>query len=229
MHIMHQYAILALLGLLVAPARVQLPDTPDPARWESEIRAFEAADAVDPPPRNGIVFTGSSSIRLWTALTDDFAPLPVINRGFGGSVLAEVTALLDRTTLPHRPQLVVVYCGGNDINDGHSADQVLHDFQRLVEVLHTALPTTRIAYLSIAPNPARWSQVETVKAANRAIQEFVSTDSRLAFIDVFPRMLGPDGQPRPDIFLDDGLHMNRKGYEIWIEVIRPYLKLVANE
>ncbi len=214
--------VLAVGLLQLVPASAQ--EGPNPARWEQDIRAFEAADLSDPPVRGGIVFTGSSSIRMWTTLKEDFAGLPVVNRGFGGSMLPEVTAFVDRTVIPHQPQLVVVYCGGNDINSGRSADQVLRDFQALVSAIHRALPTTRIAYISIAPNPARWAQIETVKAANRAIQEFVSTDSRLDFIDVFPHMLGPDGLPKPDIFLDDRLHMNRKGYEIWTEVVRPHLR-----
>ena len=135
---------------------------------------------------------------------------------------AEVTAFLERIVIPHKPALVVIYGGGNDINAGRSAEQVTADFKALVAVLHDALPLTRIDYISIAPNPARWSQVETVKRANRQIADYVATDSRLAFIDVFPRMLGPDGMPKPDIFRDDQLHMNAAGYAIWTEVIRPY-------
>jgi lysophospholipase L1-like esterase len=214
-----------LVALLLVPLRVPAQDAPDPSKWEADIRAFEAVDLSDPPVRGGIIFTGSSSIRLWTTLKEDFPGLPVVNRGFGGSMLPEVTAFVDRIIIPHQPMLVVVYCGGNDINAGRSADQVMRDFQALVKAIHGALPTTRIAYISIAPNPARWAQVETVKAANKAIQQFVATDSTLDFIDVFPHMLGSDGLPKPDIFQDDRLHMNRKGYEIWTEVVRPHLRL----
>jgi lysophospholipase L1-like esterase len=217
--------LVVLAGLLTAPCLVLAQDGPNPARWEAEIRAFEAADASDPPPYGGIIFTGSSSIRLWTTLREDFPGLPVLNRGFGGSMLPEVTYFLERTVLPHRPALVVVYCGGNDIHAGRSAPQVFADFQALVAALHTATPTTRIAYISIAPNPARWAEVDTVRAANRAIQAYVETDPRLAYIDVFSRMLGPDGRPKPDIYVEDGLHMNQAGYAIWTEVVRPYLEL----
>jgi lysophospholipase L1-like esterase len=215
----------AAFALLAIPAQTQSQDGPNPSRWEAEIRAFEAADASDPPARGGIIFTGSSGIRLWTTLKEDFAGLPVENRGFGGSMLPEVTAFLDRIVIPQKPALVVIYCGGNDINAGRSAEQVTSDFKALVAALHDALPLTRIAYISIAPNPARWAQVDTVRRANRQIAEYIESDSRLAFIDVFPRMLGPDGKPRPDIFREDGLHMNAAGYAIWTEVIRPYLVL----
>lgn len=217
--------VVAVFALLLRPQWARSQDVPDPSRWESEIHAFETADLSDPPPRGGIIFTGSSSIRLWTTLKDDFAGLPVVNRGFGGSMLPEVTAFLNRIVIPHKPALVVVYCGGNDINAGRSAEQVTTDFKALVAVLHDALPLTRIDYISIAPNPARWSQVETVKRANRQIADFIATDSRTAFIDVFPHMLGPDGKPKPDIFVEDQLHMNAAGYAIWAEVVRPYLAL----
>jgi lysophospholipase L1-like esterase len=218
-------AAVALFTLVALPAHVRSQGGPDASRWESEIHAFETADLSDPPPRGGIIFTGSSSIRLWTTLKEDFPGLPVVNRGFGGSMLPEVTAFLDRIVIPHKPALVVIYCGGNDINEGRSAEQVTADFKALVTVMHDALPLTRIDYISVAPNPARWSQVETVKRANRQIAEYVATDSRLAFIDVFPRMLGPDGMPKPDIFREDRLHMNAAGYAIWTEVIGPYLAL----
>jgi len=221
-----------LVALLLAPAQAPAPrpasaapEGPDPSRFEADIHAFEVEDMADPPPKGGIIFTGSSSIRMWTSLKEDFAGLPVLNRGFGGSMIPEVTAFLDRIIVPHKPRLVVLYCGGNDINAGRSAEQVTADFKALVAVLHDALPLTRIDYISIAPNPARWSQVETVKRANRQIADYIATDSRLAFIDVFPRMLGPDGMPKPDIFRDDKLHMNAAGYAIWTEVIRPYLAL----
>ena len=215
--------VVALLALVALPVRARSQGGPNPSQWESEIHAFEVADLSEPPPRGGIIFTGSSSIRLWTTLKDDFAGLPVVNRGFGGSMLPEVTAFLDRIVVPHKPALVVIYCGGNDINAGRSAEQVTSDFKALVAALHDALPLTRIDYISIAPNPARWSQVETVKRANRQIADYIATDSRLAFIDVFPRMLGPDGKPKPEIFRDDQLHMNAAGYAIWTDVIRPYL------
>jgi lysophospholipase L1-like esterase len=222
---MRKHLALALLALVLAPSRAPAQAGPDPARWEAEIHAFEAEDLGNPPGRGGIIFTGSSSIRLWTTLREDFPGLPVLNRGFGGSMLPEVTAFLERIIVPHHPALVVLYCGANDIDAGRSAGQVLRDFQALVAALHAASPTTRIAFISIAPNPARWSEVTTVRAANRAVQEFVETDSRLAFIDVFTHMLAPDGLPKPDIYAEDRLHMNEHGYAIWTEVIRPFLEL----
>jgi lysophospholipase L1-like esterase len=207
-----------------ASAAYGQPLAASPARWEADIAAFEAQDRESPPPTGGIVFTGSSSIRMWTTLAEDFPDLPVINRGFGGSQVPEVTAFVARVVTKHRPRQVVIYCGGNDINAGRSAADVLADTRTLVRAIHAELPDTRIAYISVAPNPARWSEIETVRAANRAIADWMATDPRLTFIDVFTHMLGADGLPKPDIFVDDRLHMNAKGYAIWREVVRPFLK-----
>jgi len=222
---MSRYVAVALALLLaVPPAPAQTGTPADPARWEQDIRAFETADAAAPSPKGGIVFIGSSSIRMWTSLATDFPGMPVINRGFGGSQLPEVTAYVSRIVTPYQPRQVIVYCGGNDINAGRSADDVLADVQVLVRAIHAADPTARIAYISIAPNPARWSQIETVKTTNRIVREWIATDSRLAFIDVYSAMLGPDGQPKPDIFVADRLHMNAKGYAIWRAIIGPHLR-----
>lgn len=205
---------LALLFVSAPRAQAQPSTSADPAQWEQAIRAFEIADATARPPKGGIVFIGSSSIRLWTSLATDFPGMPVLNRGFGGSQLREVTTYVGRIVTPHQPRQVIVYCGGNDINAGRSVSDVLSDFRALVQSIHRGNPAARIAYISIAPNPARWAQIATVKAANQAIKEWIATDPRLTFIDVYPAMLGPDGQPRPGIFVADRLHMNAKGYAI---------------
>lgn len=193
------------------------------AKWEKEIAAFEAADSAKAPEKGGIVFVGSSSIRLWKTLSSDFAGLPVLNRGFGGSQLGDSVHFADRIIIPYEPRMVVVYAGGNDINAGKSAEDVFNSFKALAAKIREKLPQTRIAYISIAPNPKRWSQVETVKAANKLIADFIAMQERMDFINVFPHMLGSDGQPKPDIFVEDRLHMNAEGYKIWTEIVRPYL------
>jgi lysophospholipase L1-like esterase len=150
--------------------------------------------------------------------------MPVINRGFGGSQLRDVTAYVGRVVTPYKPRQVIVYCGGNDIATGRSAADVLADYQALVSAIHADTPGARVAYISIAPNPARWSQIATVQAANAAIRMWTTTDPRLGYIDVYAAMLGPDGQPKPDIFVEDRLHMNPKGYAIWRAVVGPHLR-----
>jgi lysophospholipase L1-like esterase len=224
-------AVLAAAFVAVWPAVIaaQAVQAPEPAaagaeRFEDEIRAMEAADATSPPPKGGIVFIGSSSIRLWKTLADDFPGLPVVNRGFGGSQIREATHWAPRILVPLAPRLVVLYSGGNDLNAGRTPAEVESDFREFVARVHATLPKTRIAYISIAGNPARWAQVERVKDANARIQALTKTDPHLVFIDVFPHMLGPDGLPIPDIFVDDRLHMNDKGYAIWKKVVAPYLR-----
>ena len=216
------FAVLAWLALGAAAALAQ----PATNQFEGEIRAFEAADKTNPPPKQAVLFIGSSSIRLWKTLTRDFPEYPVINRGFGGSQIADAIHYASRIVTPYDPRLIVFYAGGNDINAGKSAETVFADFQRFVQIVHQQSPRARVTYISIAPNPARWSQVDRVREANRLIEQFTRTDSRLSFINVFPRMLGPDGQPRPEIFVEDKLHMNAEGYKLWTEMVRQHLREV---
>ena len=188
-------------------------------RWQAAMDAFARSDATNPPAPGGIVFVGSSSIVRWKTLAQDFPEQRVLNRGFGGSEMFDSVNYLDRAVLPHQPRLIVIYAGGNDINAGKSAERVEADFKAFVAQVKQKLPGTRVACISIAGNPARWKQVETVKDANRRLEAFTKTDPQLAFINVFPHMLGPDGLPLPDIFVEDKLHMNEKGYAIWKEIV----------
>jgi lysophospholipase L1-like esterase len=193
-------------------------------RWEKEIAAFEAQDKTNPPPKGAILFIGSSSIRLWKTLAEDLPEHKVINRGFGGSQIADSVQFVDRMVVPHQPRMIVMYAGGNDINANKTPEQVATDFKAFVAQVHAKLPETKIAYISIAPNPARWVQVDRVQRANDLIREFATTDKRLQFIDVFAHMLGQDGKPLPEIFVEDRLHMNEKGYAIWKRVVGAALK-----
>ncbi len=205
------------------PHPAALPPLAATNRWAGELGAFAAADLAVPPPTRPIVFTGSSSFRMWTNLTSDFPGLGVINRGFGGSQLSDVRDHFERLILIYRPRQVLIYCGGNDLAAGKTVGRVVEDLKAVVERIHRELPRTQVTYLSIALNPSRWDQRDKVIAANAAIQQFITGDPRRRFLDVTTAMLGPDGQPKPDIFMPDKLHMNRKGYELWIPIIRPAL------
>jgi lysophospholipase L1-like esterase len=214
-----------LLCLLLIGCKSVPPNslaTHNPARWEKEIAALEAHDRTNPPPRNCIVFVGSSSIRLWKTLAEDFPGFPVVNHGFGGSQLADSVHYADRIIVPAAPRQVVIYAGGNDINAGKAPEIVYGDFVALVTKIRAALPDTQIAYIASAPNPQRWSQVEKVKRLNSLAEAYCHFHD-LTFINVFPLMLGPDGLPKPDIFVADRLHMNPKGYAIWREAVGPCL------
>jgi hypothetical protein len=197
---------------------------PGPERWEKEIAAYEQADARKAPPTGVVLFIGSSSIGGWKTLAEDFPDHPVLNRGFGGSELADSLHFFDRIVLPYRPRQIFLYAGTNDIQNGKTPEQVVADFKAFVEETERKLPGTEIAYIAIAPNPARWARVEQFKKANDQIAKFAAAHPNVVFVDVFTPMLGSDGKPRPDIFLDDQLHMNERGYRLWRWVVRSFLR-----
>jgi lysophospholipase L1-like esterase len=193
-------------------------------RFETEIKAFEVADKTNPPPTRAVLFVGSSSIRLWETLAQDFPRAKVINRGFGGSQIADSLAYADRIILPYRPKTVVLYAGDNEIAAGKSPEEVFADFKALARTIHRKLPRTRVRFISIKPSPSRWRLADKIKAANQLIAEFCGQDKRLAYIDVFSPMLGTDGRPRPELFVKDKLHLNAQGYELWARIVAPHLK-----
>jgi lysophospholipase L1-like esterase len=216
---------LHLLALLLA-AVTTLAQTKTNS-FEKEILAFESRDKGNPPPKGAILFIGSSSIRLWKTLTQDFPQYHVINRGFGGSQISDSIYFTDRIVLPYEPSVIALYAGGNDLNAKKSPETVAADFKTFVAGVRAKLPKTKIAYIAIAGNPARWAQVDKVREANRLIREWTATQDGLSFIDVFPHMMGDDGTPKPDIFVADKLHMNEKGYAIWKGVVGDHLKKIV--
>jgi lysophospholipase L1-like esterase len=202
---------------------VQAARAADSGQFAAEIAAFEAADKTNPPPKNAILFIGSSSIRKWTTLARDFPGRQVINRGFGGSQVADSVFYFDRIVAPYQPRTIVMYAGSNDLNAGKTPEEVFDDFKTFANKVRAALPGARLDYISIGVSPSRWKDFQNVKKTNRLIRDYISRDDRLEFIDVLPAMLGPDGRPKPDIYVADRLHMNAKGYTIWQAVVGPYL------
>lgn len=193
-------------------------------KWQGAINALVKQDATTPPPASPIVFVGSSSIVKWKSLAQDFPDLLVMNRGFGGSEVFDSLTYAHRIVIPYRPRQIVFYAGGNDLNAGKTPERVFDDFKAFVARVRASLPDVKISYISVAGNPKRWEQVEKVRAVNSMVAAFMKSDPHLDFIDVFPAMMGPDGTPKPDIFVEDRLHMNEKGYAIWKDVVRPHLK-----
>ena len=213
-------AAVSIAGL-AAPARAQAPVAGD--RWAKEIAAFASEDAARPFPEGGIVFVGSSSIRLWDLATA-FPGRPVLNRGFGGTQIADSVRHVERLVLRHRPATVVFYAGDNDISAGRTPAQVHADFRAFVAKVHAVLPRTRIAFVAIKPSLARWALIAKVREANRLIRADCDRDDRLGFVDVDGPMLGWDGKPRPDLFVQDGLHLSAKGYALWNVLLAPFLE-----
>ncbi|MBE7498144.1 MAG: hypothetical protein HS117_24665 [Verrucomicrobiaceae bacterium] len=193
-------------------------------KWQKEIAAIEARYTEKPAPESPILFIGSSSIRMWKTLAEDFPGKPVLNHGFGGSEVFDSLNYVRRLVLPFQPRQIVMYAGGNDLNAGKTPERILADLQAFVAAVHAALPKTKICYISSAPNPKRWSQIVETRRLNALAKEFCARDNRLRFIDVHPVMLAPNGEPKPDIFLEDKLHMNARGYALWKEVVAPELE-----
>jgi lysophospholipase L1-like esterase len=209
------------------PARRTVDATPAPLnleRYETAIRAFETADRASMPAPGGIVFVGSSSIRLWTSLAADFPGLPVLNRGFGGSTFPEANHYLGRAVLRYRPRTVVVYEGDNDIALGRSPRQVLADYREFVRRVRDSLPRTRVVFIGIKPSPSRWKLVELQREANRLVRDVVATDTLLSYVDVFEPMLGANGRPQPAFFVGDSLHMTPAGYALWRTQVAPFVR-----
>ena len=223
MSLSHRICSTICLTLLVsAGATHQAPATTQADKWAKEMAAFEEQDRTD-PAIGGIVFVGSSSVRLWD-LKKSFPDVPALNRGFGGSEIPDSVAHVDLLVIRHKPRIVVFYAGDNDIAAGRTPQQVFDDYKAFVAKVRAALPATRIAFIAIKPSILRWALVDKVRAANTLVREYAATDDRLGFVDVDGPMLGWDEKPRKDLFVADGLHMTPKGYELWTTLVRPFIE-----
>ena len=197
----------------------------DPNAWEASIRAFETQDRRQPPASGLILFAGSSSFTFWSTLEKDMAPLPVLNRGFGGARVQDVVHYAGRVILPYRPSAVVLFVGTNDIAwpRPSTAQQVYAGYLEIVRCIRSRLPEIPIYYVGITPVPSRWKYWPTVQEANRLIREHTQSDPALRFIDLTDSLLGPDGKPDRSLYRFDGIHPNAKGYVRWTAAIKPVL------
>ncbi len=198
----------------------------DPNRWEQEIKNFERSDRTNPPPRNAILFVGSSSIRIWTTLEQDFENYKVINRGFGGSEIDDAVKYANRIVLPYRPKTIVFYAGDNDLYAGKTPKQLFEHFKLFVFKVHEVLPKTKIFFVSVKPCPGRWHMVDKVMEINSLVEGLCEQDDRLTFVNVYPEMLGPDGSPKPELFKKDGVHLSEHGYALWTAMLKPFLRSI---
>ncbi|HQR42257.1 MAG TPA: SGNH/GDSL hydrolase family protein [Gemmatales bacterium] len=215
---------LLTLCLLLWPitASAQQKKVWNPGIWEKEIAQFEAGDKKRMPPSEGVLFVGSSSIRLWK-VERSFPDLPVINRGFGGSHLGDSLYYADRIILKYSPKSIVLYAGDNDLADGVSPEQLGREFQQLTSLIHEKLPRTHIYVIGIKPSPARWALFDKQTETNQLIARLCAQDARLHYVDIVKLMLNDAGRPRPELYKEDGLHVNDKGYALWASVLKPLL------
>ncbi|GKS99874.1 GDSL family lipase [Acidovorax sp. SUPP3434] len=194
------------------------------ARWQSSMDAFAAADKERLPQAGGVLFVGSSTIRFWTDVAEDFRQLPVvINRGFGGSTMADCNHFVKNLVLQYRPRHVMVYAGDNDLAEGRTPEQILESFRSFVQTVRAELPDTRISYISIKPSPSRVALMPQMQQANALLAQYVRTVPNSDYIDVFSAMLDASGQPRAELFGPDRLHMNDAGYDLWRTVIGAFV------
>jgi len=201
----------------------QIPAGEDPLRWQDAVEAFEAAAVLDPLPADAVLFVGSSSIRLWDTLHEDMQPLPVIQRGFGGSRLFDSVYWADRLVLAHDPRVIVMFSGTNDIagNQPKPAARIGALFEQFVERVRERAPQAAIVYIAISPTMARQRHLDLVLETNRLISSICSSDPTLHFVDAAASLLDPQGLPDARWFRTDGLHLNARGYARWTELIKP--------
>lgn len=196
------------------------------AKWENEIAAFEANDKTNPPPKGAVLFLGSSGIRLWRTLPDDFPKHQVINRGFGGSEILDSTYFSERIVFPYEPRMIVFRAGGNDLWNGKPTEQVFADYQDFVAGVHARLPETEIVWIAWNHTPSRWKQADKETELNRWVKEFAATSPRLKYVETYDFIMGPDGRPRPELFVEDELHFSTEGYKLLADRVRPVLPKV---
>lgn len=214
-----RHLLIISLGTSCALALEPTP-RPDPQRFAGEISAF----AKQEPEKGGIVFTGSSSIRLWKSLKEDFPGLPVVNRGFGGAVSNDLVAYFDTVVARHEPKLIVAYSGGNDIDKHLTVQEALDDYARFLSMAHERFPKARVILNSVKIAPTRALQIPQVKELNQRLQAWATGKDWLRFLDSTNYLADSQGQPVPAYYVGDNLHLNAVGYARWQEILDPVLR-----
>lgn len=197
-----------------------------PARWEETIRKFEAADVAQPPSKGAILLVGGSNARRWTDVADYFPGERVINRGFGGALLADVLHFADRIVLPYAPRTIILNAGGNDLSSGRSPEEIRDACRAFVRKVGAALPKTRILSISIPPvlRAATAPQsLAAIKKTNTLLSALAAEEPALEFIDLFPAFTDANGRSRPELFVEDGTHFSPQGYAIVAGLLKPKL------
>ncbi|MEP7165193.1 MAG: GDSL-type esterase/lipase family protein [Ferruginibacter sp.] len=220
MKCLFKYLLIALLFFINGPVV-----NAQSGRFDNEISAFKKQDSISFPPKNAILFIGSSSFRMWKNIGEDFPGYTIINRGFGGSTLLDVIDHADELIFPYEPRQVVIYAGDNDLasSDTITSQMVVDRFKNLFFLIRDRMPAVPVVFVSIKPSPSRERLLLKMKEANKAIKDFLKKKANTSYVDVFDKMTGRKDRIKTDLFLEDNLHMNAKGYAIWKELITAYL------
>ena len=214
--------MLALAGVWVATqARAQSPELA--AKFERQVSEYQAADRATPPPRHAILFAGDSQFYRWKTIHEDLPGYTLINRGIDSFQFRDLIHYVDRLVIPYAPRLIVLHVGGNDVHSGRTPAQVLEDFRTFVQRVRAKQPGVRIVWSSITPGPGRWDEAPQRRETNRVMREYIATQPDLGYVDLWNAMLTPDGKPREDIWVEDGVHPNHAGYLIRVQLTRPFL------
>jgi lysophospholipase L1-like esterase len=216
--------VICLFATVLARSRVSSAEAGhDFHKWERDISTFEQMDRKNPPAQGGLLFIGSSTIKLWKTLAQDFPKHHVINRGFGGSEIVDSTHFASRIIFPYRPQMIFLRAGGNDLWAGKTPEQVFADFKDFVAEINSKLPKAQIGFISLSPSIARLKQSDREQAVNKMVKQFAQQKPTVKYIDTWSVPLGSNNEPSEEFFLPDKLHFNDAGYRRLVERVRAFL------
>ncbi len=224
---MKKFSVVGVLWLLLficnLIAQENIEFTPDPHRFDNAISLFKSWDEKNSFAENAVLFVGSSSIRMWK--THKYFPeLKVINRGFGGSHISDIIYFFNDVVKKYNPAKIVFYAGDNDIAAGKSPERVFSDFKHFVKMVRDSIGEVNLIYIPIKPSISRWKYWKEMKKTNMMIKKFIDNNENLFYADIVEPMLNENRIPKEDIFINDGLHLNLKGYEIWTSILNKYLR-----
>ena len=195
--------------------------------YEEEVKGLiRRRDKLQYKPQT--IFYGSSSIRMWDSLYDDFKPFLPVNLGFGGSTIEACVYFFDRIVAPvQSAQKVIVYAGDNDLGDGKSPDDVLHFYKQLQHLIQQHFANVPCYYISIKPSISRWNINENIQQTNALINDEINRNNQFVFVDIYDAILNEQGYPNKEYFEEDGLHLSKKGYEVWKQILLARIFAVA--
>lgn len=216
----HWYCIvLLMISYLSAVAQ----EKTGPERFESDIASYEEYDKAHPFPEGAVLFVGSSSVKMWKTMDDDLSQVTAVNRGFGGSQFSDLLYYLDRIVTSYKPSKIFIYEGDNDISSGKKIKDILNDAMKVRQQIASKLPEVPVYFIAAKPSVARWKLQKKYEQFNSLLAVYASETARTGFVNVWQPALDENGEVRTDIFLEDNLHMNEKGYAIWTKAIQPFL------